>query len=147
MARDYLVFITWKTWASARSIDAELAGKLADALPRLAKLEHASLIEIAVMPNHVHVVAELRAIADVPRLAQRLKGATARFANRDGWTKTILRWDRDYDARTIGRGNLPIVRAYLDRQEAHHEMPLLARWSGTSPAEYYRNQLIPRAAS
>ncbi|OGU00679.1 MAG: hypothetical protein A2085_02820 [Gemmatimonadetes bacterium GWC2_71_10] len=141
MAHDYLLFITWKTWAGVMSIDQALAGKLAKALPSLAMAESAAILELAIMPDHVHAVVELTTRTDVPRLVQRMKGASARFANRDGWTRTHLRWERGYDARTVARDGLGRVRAYLDSQSEHHGRPLLARWTGPSRAEQAANVL------
>ncbi len=113
-----------------RSIDEAVASRLVQLLPSLAIVEHAGLLEIAVLPNHIHVVAELTRATDIPRLAQRLKGTSARFANRDRWSEKRLRWDRGYDSRSMSRGAMRRVRAYLDGQAAHHGLTLLARWSG-----------------
>ena len=131
MPHDYLVFITWKTWASAHSLDDEITAHLQDALHRLAAAEDATIQELAILATHVHVVVEVSALTDLPRLVQRLKGASARFANRDGWSSRgrALRWDPGYDARTVARMALPDIRRYLDRQAEKHAMPLLARWS------------------
>jgi REP element-mobilizing transposase RayT len=78
----------------------------------------------------VHVVVELGRGADISRLVQRLKGVTSRFSKVDNWSATELRWQRGYDSRTVSRSALGPIRAYLDRQEKHNRMPLLARWSG-----------------
>ncbi len=131
MPHDYLVFMTWKTFASAHSLDDEMAGNLAGALHRLATAEDATILELAILPSHVHVVVEVSALNDLPRLAQRLKGASARFANRDGWSSRgrTLRWDPGDDSRSVARLALPDIRRYLDRQGDKHHLPLLARWS------------------
>ncbi len=131
MAHELLVFLTWKTFASARSIDGEIAGRLGEALHRLAAVEQASILELAVLPSHVHAVVEVSALSSLPRLVQRLKGASARFANRDRWSSRgrILRWDPGYDARTVAPLALPQLRRYFDGQADHHRMPLLHRWS------------------
>lgn len=135
MPHDFLLFVTWKTWANISTIDESLARHLAKALPSLAMAEGAAILELAIMPDHVHAVVELTARTDVPRLLQRLKGASARFANRDGWTEKHLRWERGYDSRTVARENLGSLRAYLDSQSSHHGRPLLARWSGPRRSE------------
>ncbi len=130
MAHELLFFITWKTFCSLPRIDQPIAHRLTELLPSLAIAEHGALLEIAVLPTHVHAVAEMSRFADLPRFVQRLKGASARFANRDGWSETRLRWDRGYDARSMSRGAMQRVRLYLDSQAEHHGLTLLARWSG-----------------
>jgi REP element-mobilizing transposase RayT len=141
MAHDYILLVTWKTWAAAPSIDAALAAQLARALPSLAIAEGAAVLELAILANHVHAVVEITSQTDVPRLVQRMKGASARFANRDGWTRTHLRWERGYDSRTVARGDLDRLRVYLDGQARHHGRPLLARWSGAGRAAQAVNVL------
>jgi putative transposase len=118
-----------------RSLDAAIAAKLVETLPPLARLEQAALLEMAVMPDHVHVLVELSPASVVSRLVQRFKGATARFANRDGWSTRLLCWEKGYDSRSIGRQAIPAVKSYLDTQAQKHHMPLMARWSGPGRAD------------
>jgi len=136
MAHDVLLHLTWKTWAAAPSIDAEIAGHLKEALPRFAVVERAAIVEGVILPSHVHLIAELERLADVSRLVQRLKGASSRFANRDGWSSRgrLLRWEPGYDARSVARQNLPSLIAYFDHQAQHHGTPVLARWSAIPKA-------------
>jgi putative transposase len=134
MPHDYLLFITWRTWAGRHAVDEVIAHRLVDVLPGLATAEDADVVELAILPNHVHVLVEVTTATQVPRLVQRLKGATARFANRDHWSRSHLRWAQGYDVRTVGRGGLSQVTRYLDQQGERHGLPLLARWSGSGRA-------------
>jgi REP element-mobilizing transposase RayT len=129
MGFDYLVFMTWKTWGSSPSIDREQGTKLIGLLPVFARREGAALLEIAVVSTHVHVVARTQPRVDVPRLAQRMKGASSRYLNLDRGSRLPLRWAPGYDARTIGRPNLTKVRAYFDEQARRHRMDWVLRWS------------------
>lgn len=129
MGIDILFFLTWKTWRNRHLIDAAMADHLLAILPPLAILEKASLIEIAVVPDHVHAIVRTTVQPDLSAILQRLKGASARMVNRDTTPACPLRWATGYDARTIGRLALPTVRAYLDRQALKHGYAWQRRYS------------------
>ena len=89
-----------------------------------AKRHGARVIEIGVVPDHVHLLLELPPAYDVPRLVQGLKGASARLANRDGHARhESLRWDAGYDLRSVGLKQLPQVASYIRHQELKHGAP------------------------
>jgi REP element-mobilizing transposase RayT len=105
-------------------IDAAVAHFLQPFLLAEAKRHGARVIEIGVVPNHVHLLLELPPAYDVPRLVQGLKGASARLANRDGHSRNkSLRWDAGYDLRSVGIKQLPQVANYVRLQEVKHGSP------------------------
>lgn len=129
MAHDLLLFVTWKTFGGLPILDEPWARRLVGLLPELARREEAQLIEVAVVPNHVHVVARSALRVDVPRLAQRMKGASARLLNLDRGTRLPIRWAPGYDARSVSRGDLPRVRTYFDGERTRHRVEWVVRWS------------------
>ncbi|MSR07008.1 MAG: IS200/IS605 family transposase [Gemmatimonadetes bacterium] len=114
--------ITWTTRERAPLITARVADYLREALPKLARRYGAEVLEMGIVNDHVHVLARLPARFDVPRLAQGLKGATARVANRDGTAKKgeSLYWASGYDLRAVGVHSLKAAKAYLMTQRARH---------------------------
>src|SRR6059036_2114435 len=95
--------LSWTCWARLPLIDQPVADFLAPFLLAEVKRHDARVIEIGIVPNHVHLLLELPAAFDVPRLVQGLKGASARLANRDGHARNqSLRWDSGYDLRSVG---------------------------------------------
>ncbi len=76
--------LSWTCWARLPLIDQPVADFLAPFLLAEVKRHDARVIEIGIVPNHVHLLLELPAAFDVPRLVQGLKGASARLANREG---------------------------------------------------------------
>jgi REP element-mobilizing transposase RayT len=116
--------LTWTCWARLPLIDQPVAEFLLPFLLGEAKRQGARVIEIGVVPNHVHLLLELPPAYDVPRLVQGLKGASARLANRDGHSRNkSLRWDSGYDLRSVGLKQLPGVANYVRLQELKHGKP------------------------
>ncbi len=116
--------LSWTCWARLPLIDEAVASFLAPFLLAEAKRHGARVIEIGIVSNHVHLLLELPAAYDVPRLVQGLKGASARLANRDGHARNqSLRWDTGYDLRSVGVKQLPQVANYIRLQEFKHGSP------------------------
>jgi len=137
MAHSVLLFLTWKTRDSQPLIDEHVADQLLRLLPGLALTENTRLIEVAIVPTHVHAVVVPALRLDIPAIVQRLKGASARLVNRGRESGRPLRWDRGYDVRSIGRRSLPMVRSYFDIQAQKHGFPWVVRYS----LDPYRDEL------
>ena len=116
--------LSWTTWARLPLVDESVAEFLLRFLLAEAKRHGARVIEIGVVPNHVHLLLQLPPAYDVPRLVQGLKGASARLANRDGFSQNkSLRWETGYDLRSVGIKQLPQVANYVRLQELKHGSP------------------------
>lgn len=116
--------LTWTCWARLPLIDQPVAAFLARFFLAEAQRHDARVIEIGIVPNHVHLLLEHPPAYDVPRLVQGLKGASARLANRDGHARhESLRWDAGYDLRSIGLKQLHEVANYIRLQELKHGAP------------------------
>ena len=120
--------LSWTTWARLPLVDESVAGFLLRFLLAEAKRHGARVIEIGVVPNHVHLLLQLPPAYDVPRLVQGLKGASARLANRDGFSQNkSLRWETGYDLQSVGIKQLPQVANYVRLQELKHGSPRIVR--------------------
>ncbi|OLD03634.1 MAG: hypothetical protein AUI89_00955 [Gemmatimonadetes bacterium 13_1_40CM_3_65_8] len=116
--------LSWTTWARLPLIEESVADFLLRFLLAEAKRHGTRVIEIGVVPNHVHLLLQLPPAYDVPRLVQGLKGASARLANRDGFSQNnSLRWETGYDLRSVGIKQLPQVANYVRLQELKHGSP------------------------
>ena len=135
MPKDILFFVTWKTRGAIPVIDESTADELVRLLPELAQTERARILELAVVATHVHAVMRTSVRPDIPRLMQRLKGASARLLNRVLEKEPPLHWDPGYDVRTVGRRSLPAVRRYFDRQDTKHRLRWVRRYSGSADSD------------
>ena len=115
------VHAVWTTFARLPLIDEGVATFLRRFVAAEAGKHGARVVEVGIVKDHVHVVLELSATFDVPRLMQGLKGASARIANRDGIAaRESLRWAQGYDLRSIGVGQLRRVTDYVRSQNDRH---------------------------
>src|SRR5689334_8963997 len=103
MPGEILFLITWNTADRRRIVDEATADHLLSILPKLAILERARVLELAIIPNHVHAVVRTEFRADLPSLVQRLKGGSSRMINRDTNPRTRLKWMPKYHVTSVGR--------------------------------------------
>jgi REP element-mobilizing transposase RayT len=129
MPLDILIFVTWKTWRNRHVLDLQKADELNRMLPNLARAEGATILEMVIIPDHVHAVIRMNGHLGLPSLMQRLKGTSSRLINRDRDDSRRLRWFRGYHAQSIGRRDLPNVRRYFEGQAKKHGYAWQLRFS------------------
>ena len=78
------------------------------------------LIEIEVMPDHVHILAEVDPQFGVHRLVKCIKGRTSRLL-RSGINELVRKlpslWTNSYFVSTVGGAPLAIVKQYIENQK------------------------------
>jgi len=113
--------LTWTTLRRLPLIHAGAAAFLRRVLPEIARRHGTRVVDLGIVRNHVHMVLQLPPRADIPRLVQGLKGASARIANRDGvMPRARLRWANGYDLRSLGVRDLRRAIEYVRAQSTRH---------------------------
>ena len=112
-------------------IDAERARFLQLFFFAVALEERAQILALGIVSTHVHSLIALNVSADIPRLIQRFKGASARVAMRDniGPRQRPLRWAKGYDLRSVSPGNAARAADYVEAQSLHHPDEAIAGWT------------------
>ena len=111
--------LQWCTKFRFKTLRREEFYKACEASLKAAAQRHGiALLEIAVMSDHVHVVADLRADMSVARAVMLLKGASAHdlFALEPNFRKRYWSghfWGRSYFHRSAGDAQLEVIRKYV----------------------------------
>jgi len=104
--------------------------RLVEACIRQAACRHdIKLLAIEIMPDHVHVIAELPKGTDEERAAKLLKGFSAWkiFQVKEHFRLRYPKghfWSRGYMARTVGLDEEKAIW-YVKNQQAHHDVTFL----------------------
>jgi len=115
------VLLTWTTLRRLPLLNPDVARFLDRFLRQEAARHGARVLELGIVSNHVHAIAQLPPVIDISRLVQGLKGASARIANRDGlMPRARLRWADGYDLRSVGVRQLAAALRYVRTQAEHH---------------------------
>ena len=91
----------------------QIARQVADEL-------HFDIIEMEVMPDHVHMLLEVDPQLGIHRAVKRIKGRTSHDLRAEfPWLKTRIPtlWTNSYFVSTVGGTPLAIVRQYIENQK------------------------------
>lgn len=81
---------------------------------------HAQVIELEVMPDHVHLLCEVDPQFGVHRLVRHLKGRSSRLLRQEyAWLRSRLPtlWTNAYFVATVGGAPLAVVKQYIENQK------------------------------
>jgi putative transposase len=94
---------------------------------RLKKIIHqtatelqSEVIELEVMPDHVHLLCEVDPPFGIHRLVKRLKGRNSRLLGQEiPWLKSRLPtlWTNSYFVATVGGAPLTEIKQYIEQQK------------------------------
>jgi len=114
------VHLVWATWNRHPLITPALQPRIYAVLHRHAHELGAEILALGGMADHVHVLIRFPATITVATLVQRLKGASSHDAAHVTSGEGGFKWQGGYGAFTLSKRAVPIVRAYIANQEAHH---------------------------
>jgi putative transposase len=80
----------------------------------------AEVIELEVMPDHVHLLCEVDPQFGIHRLTKRLKGCSSRLLRQEfPWLKSRLPtlWTNSYFVATVGGAPLEVIKQYIEQQK------------------------------
>ena len=80
----------------------------------------AEILELEVMPDHVHLLVEVDPQFGIHRLIKLMKGRSSRLIRAEfSWIKSRLPtlWTHSYFVSTIGGASLDVVNQYIEQQK------------------------------
>ncbi|MBR8840757.1 MAG: IS200/IS605 family transposase [Stigonema ocellatum SAG 48.90 = DSM 106950] len=94
--------------------------RLKDLLEQISKEIRVDIIEMEIMPDHVHLLVEVDPQNGYHKAVKRFKGATSRYLRLE-WThlksKLPTLWTNSYFVSTVGGAPLDIVKLYIQNQK------------------------------
>jgi putative transposase len=86
----------------------------------VAQETHSKIIEMEVMPDHVHVLVECDPQFGIHRVVKRMKGRSSHeLRKRYAWLRSRLPtlWTNSYFCATVGSVSLEAVKQYIENQK------------------------------
>jgi putative transposase len=94
--------------------------RLKELLEQIAKEIRVDIIEMEIMPDHVHLLIEVDPQFGVHKAIKRFKGATSRYLRVEFphlKSKLPSLWTNSYFVSTVGGAPLEIVKLYIQNQK------------------------------
>jgi putative transposase len=80
----------------------------------------ADLIELEIMPDHVHLLVEIDPQFGIHRLVKNIKGKTSRILRKEFpplMTKLPTLWSNSYFVSTVGGAPMSVIKQYIENQK------------------------------
>ena len=94
--------------------------RLQELIREVAAEHQADILELEVMPDHVHLLIEVDPQFGIHRLIRLLKGRSSRILRQEfPWLKSRLPtlWTNAYFVSTVGGAPLAVIRQYIENQK------------------------------
>ena len=123
--------IVWTTRDRRSDISRDIAEFLERVLRSIAEQERAQVLELGMVTTHLHLLVRAHPMTSIPRLLQRLKGASAALAGRELNLPTDrqLRWAAGCTIQSVSPGQLENVARYVRNQPERHPHDVIPGWS------------------
>lgn len=70
--------------------------------------------------DHIHCLVSLGRDQTIAKVAQLIKGESARWINENELIEGVFNWQDDYLAISVSESQVKTVSSYIKNQEAHH---------------------------
>ncbi len=94
--------------------------RLKEIILQASQERQSEVIELEVMPDHVHLLVEVDPQYGIHRLVHLLKGRTSRLLRQEfPWLKSRLPtlWTNSYFVSTVGGAPLAVIKQYIENQK------------------------------
>jgi putative transposase len=111
--------IVWCPKDGRRVLVGAVATRLVEIIREVCDQLGADVLEVAAMPDHVHLLAEVPRAVALSRLVQVLKGRSSRRLRREfPWLRRLpCLWSPSWFVSTVGGAPLEVVRRYVENQQ------------------------------
>lgn len=94
--------------------------RLKEIIQQVCKETGSEILEMEVMPDHVHLLVEVDPQFGIHKLVRRIKGRSSRLLRQEfSWCRTRLPslWTNSYFVSTVGGAPLGVIKQYIERQK------------------------------
>lgn len=112
--------VVWCPKYRRRVLTSEVEDRLKAILHEVAEERQAEIIELEVMPDHVHLLVEVDPQFGIHRLVRLMKGRSSHHLREEfPWLKKRLPtlWTHSYFVSTVGGAPLAVIKQYIENQK------------------------------
>jgi len=112
--------VVWCPKYRRRVLTSEVEERLKAILREVAEERQAEIIELEVMPDHVHLLVEVDPQFGIHRLIRLMKGRSSHHLREEfPWLKSRLPtlWTNSYFVSTVGGAPLAVIKQYIENQK------------------------------
>lgn len=112
--------VIWCPKYRRKVLEGSVAARLEELIKSIAADRQSDVIELEIMPDHVHLLIEVDPQFGIHRLVKQLKGTSSRVLRQE-FPKIKSRlptlWTNSYFVSTVGGAPLSAVKQYIEQQK------------------------------
>ena len=123
MANTYtnlLVHIIFSTKHREPLIQEQIRERLYEYVGGIFRSEGGTQLEIGGMPDHVHILARIKADCSVSEVLRSIKAGSSKWTHDAFSEHRRFSWQKGYAAFSVSESQVPVIRRYIRNQEKHH---------------------------
>ena len=105
----------------AHQIDVNWEADLYKYITGIVQNKGQKLIAINGMPDHIHILIEMKPTCCLSDLVREIKKSSSAFIKDKKYTKTKFEWQAGYGAFSYSHSSLENVTKYIENQKIHHK--------------------------
>ncbi len=112
--------VVWCPKYRRKVLVGDVEQRLKELLQEVCNLHKAEIIELEIMPDHVHLLVEVDHQFGIHRLIKEIKGNTSRILRQEFkhlTTKLPTLWTNSYFVATVGGASLSAIKQYIENQK------------------------------
>lgn len=112
--------VVWCPKYRRRVLTSEVEERLKAIVHEVAQERQADIIELEVMPDHVHLLVEVDPQFGIHRLVRLMKGRSSHHLREEfPWLRKRLPtlWTNSYFVSTVGGAPLAVIKQYIENQK------------------------------
>nr|MBN1229587.1 IS200/IS605 family transposase [Anaerolineae bacterium] len=113
--------VVWTTKYRRKVLENGVESRLKEILQEVVSELQSEIIELEVMPDHVHLLCEVDPQYGIHQLVKRLKGRSSRVLREEyPWLRSRLPtlWTNAYFVATVGGAPLRAIKQYIEKQKS-----------------------------
>jgi len=115
-----LIHFVFSTKHRAPFLQEPLCARVYEYIGGIVRDEKGILLEIGGMPDHVHILARIKADRSVAEMMRTVKASSSKWIRQTVEHEAGFAWQTGYAAFSVSESQVGIVRQYIRNQAVHH---------------------------
>ena len=112
--------VVWCPKYRKKLLENAVAARLEEILSEVAEERSAEVIEMEIMPDHVHLLVEVDPQYGIHKLVKQMKGRSSHLLRSEFSslrTRVPTLWTNSYSVSSVGGAPLAVIRQYIENQK------------------------------
>ncbi len=119
--RSHYFHLVWSTKNRQPFIQPSIQHRLYAYMGGIIRQHHAVPLSIGGMPDHIHLLIELKKFDDYSTLIKNIKTSSSHWIHKNFPKQQSFTWQEGYASFTVSYSGLNQVRDYIQNQEKRHQ--------------------------